>query len=577
MAIRTLQLQPASDKGPESPARMSRREAIRRGLLGAGALAAGEGLWRPAFGAAQPPLPEAFPASLRRSAPVEDLNQAVVFTVNSRTTGKYGVDLCRCTGSDVLIRGWFKWGRASAWQRWEDIPRQAHRLGALFGGGITCSALYEDGQSGLPRAQVLDMATRNASGQLVDAWGRHGIRHGSLSNPAYLDYLLGQCCQQIDAGVDYLFMDENTAALQPDEGYDDYSLRDFRRYLLAHFPATRDWTPHDARWRASFKIDLADRETCPGGDMRSFSYRDYLRKHGLQGKPVARANPLAAAWREFRTWRDDRAWKFLTDRLRAYARMKDRRIFISANGLVRYVDLQVLGVWKLWLLKNGQVDLSRSQLPEWRKLVLQGHALAGKRVPVVLFHDWGMGDPPFRWLAVSPAERKLWMRTRGAEIYAAGGFFAFPVLGPFGCDAARDGTLETIIQQTRFYQAHRQLYCEGRFLGCKSVSATAPNLSLAAWATGRPDELAVHVINRVAENGQIRPRRDVALGLPLGSLPKAAYAVSPDWPGERPVSCAPADGGLRITLNELQAYAVVRLRYEGSVDVSLLSDPAAGA
>lgn len=555
---------------------ISRREAIRRGLVATGGLVLADGLVLRGLGAgtpakANPQLPDEFPSSLRRKSPVTDLNQAVVFTINETTNSDYAVDLCRRTGSDVLIRCWFKWGKAPPVQRWREYPVRVHALGAVFGGGITCSALM-DGENGISRAQLLDMATRGPDGQLVDAWGHPGIRHGSLSSPAYLDYLFRWCREQMDAGVDYLFMDENTAALRPNEGYDDHSLNDFRFYLLEHFPQTRGWAVNDARWENRFKIELTDPQICPDGDMRSFSYRAYLRKHELLKKPQVRQNRLAPAWRRFRVWRDDRAWKSLTDRIRAYAASKGRRVFISANGLVRYVDLQVLGVWYRWRVKDGQVDLGRSQLSVWRKLVVEGHALAGKRVPVVLFQDWGMGTPPFRWLAVSPEQRKLWMRTRGAEIYAAGGFFAFPVLGPFGCDAGRDGTLGTIERQTRFYQTHRQLFSEGRFLGSKSVRSSVPNLSLAAWTTGRPGELAIHVINRNVRDGEIRRCLNVVVDLPLASAPASAQAISPDWAGEKPVTCEAADGRLKVTLKELEAYAVVWLRYGGQIDTSALKD-----
>lgn len=50
-------------------------------------------------------------------------------------------------------------------------------------------------------------------------------------SPAYREYLLAACKRQIDAGVDYLFMDEINAALQADEGFDDHSIADFRQFL----------------------------------------------------------------------------------------------------------------------------------------------------------------------------------------------------------------------------------------------------------------------------------------------------------------------------------------------------------
>ena len=527
-----------------------------------------------------PPVPESwlqpppdFPASLRRPAPVTNINEAAVFTMNEETASDYAIDLARRSGSDLLIRGWFKWNHAPSVQRWHEFPERAHQLGALFGGGITCSALY-DTENGITRAQLLDMATRGPDGELVDAWGQPGIRHGSLSSPAYLDFLFRWCREQIDAGADYLFMDEHNAALGGLEGYDDHSLNDFRRFLLENFPPTQGWARDDARWNSQFQIALTNAFFCPDGGMNSFSYRAYLRAKNLLANPTSAMNPLAPAWHSFRAWRDDRAWKTLTDRIRAYARSQGRRVLLSANGLARYVDLQVLGVWDQWMVKDGQIDLAQNQLPHWRGLVTQGHDLAERRVPVVLFHDWGMGDVPFPWMAVPPGQREIWLRTRGAEIYAAGAFFAFPVLGPFGCDAGRDGTMPTITRQTAFYQTHRDLYLRGQFLGAESVRSDATNLSLAVWSSDAPRAVLLHVINREVKQGRLQSRRELTVELPLNQLPAQASAVSPDWPGERPVQCALSGGKLRVTLPELEAYTVVSLHYERPVDLAALKDPA---
>ncbi|MFW6163254.1 MAG: hypothetical protein ACODAJ_10845, partial [Planctomycetota bacterium] len=318
------------------------------------------------------PVPD-FPAALRRPEPVEDLRDAAVFTVNEDIHGAYGLDLARKVGSDVLVRAWFKWHNAPDWSKFAHLVPQAHELGALWGGGITCSALYH-GENGLTEEQVLDMATRGPDGRLVDAWGEKGTRHGSLSSPAYLDYLFGWCRRQIDAGADYLFMDEHTAALQRNEGFDDHSIRDFRSWLLDHYEATRDWPPADKRWTKHYRIPLADRAVCPDGTMASFHYRGYLKALGFVARPHAAENPLHRAWHRFRRWRDDRAWKALTDRIRAYAKSQGRRVLLSANGLARYVDLQVRGVWGEWRVKDGRIDLSASQIQTWASTVASGWA-----------------------------------------------------------------------------------------------------------------------------------------------------------------------------------------------------------
>ncbi|MCX5685124.1 MAG: hypothetical protein NT049_15780 [Planctomycetota bacterium] len=272
-----------------------------------------------ALAAAPAPSPDDypdFPAALRRSAPVADIRDAVVYTVNELIDSEYGVAAASKTGSDVAIRGWFKWAAAPDWSRLTPLAAKVHALGTLFGGGVTCSALY-DGENGLTQAQVLDMATRGPDGGLVDAWGLRGVRHGSLSSPAYREYVLSWCRKQIDAGADYLFMDEINAALGATEGFDDASVRDFRAYLLRTYCDGKKWSPADFRWRDEFKVDTKDAAICPDGAIGSLDYRAYLKALGLVAKPHGRENPLAAAWGDFRRERDDAAWAALAASIRS--------------------------------------------------------------------------------------------------------------------------------------------------------------------------------------------------------------------------------------------------------------------
>jgi len=511
-------------------------------------------------------LPD-FPASLRRGQPPAEITQAIVYTVNESIQDDYGLSLARKAGSDVLIRAWFKWHDAPDWAKLASLVPQAHALGALWGGGVTCSALY-DGENALSRGQLLDLATRGPDGGLVDAWATRGCRHGSLSNPAYLDYILSWCRKQIDAGADYLFMDEINAALQADEGFDDYSIRDFRDHLLRRFCDAQGWKRDDPRWAETFKIGLADRTVCPDGTVASFQYRAYLKSLGLVAAPHAAANPLATEWHAFRRERDERAWKWLADAIRAYAADRGRRVLLSANGLARYVDLQVLGVWGAWRVKGNSIDLAESQIEEWASTVAAGWALAGRRVPVVFFHDWGFGG--FPWMKVSPAERALWMRTRGAEIYAAGGFFAFPVHGPFGNDALRDGTLGEVARQSAFYQQQKALYLGAGLVGFEPLESDAPLLSLALWRRDESPALLLHVVNRQAEAGRPTPRRNVAVRIPASSAPKAVRLVSPDWSGERKGEARSDGAGLAVVFPDLEAYAVAILDYDALPDLKLL-------
>lgn len=466
----------------------------------------------------------ALPAEMpRRAKPVERIEDAIVYTVNESIHSDADLALAAQVPSDVLIRAWFKWHNAPDWAKFAHLVPKAHALGALFGGGITCSALY-DGENGLSEAQVLDMATRGPDGQLVEAWNTPGCRHGSLSSPAYLEYLLSWCRKQIDAGADYLFMDEIDAALQPNEGFDDHSLRDYRAWLKAQ---------------------------------------------GVGDTALVPPNPRTPEWQAFRRERDARAWKWLSDAIRAHAASKGRRVLLSANGLAPHVDLQVLGVWGLWRVKDGKVDLGESQLDDWAAAVARGRALAGRRVPVVFFHDWGFGG--FPWLKVPPAERRLWMRVRGAEIYAAGACFAFPVKGPFGQNAERDSTLGEIARQAAFYQQHKSLYLDARILGFEPLEAAEPLLSLALWRRDDPPALLLHAVNRQAEGGAPKTRRNIAVRIPGAPLPKGVRIVSPDWSGERPGTAAAYPGGAAIAIPELQAYAVAILDYDALPGLQLFT------
>jgi hypothetical protein len=510
------------------------------------------------------PQPD-FPAALRRPQPIEDIRRAMVYTINETIQTDDGLDLARKTGSDVLIRGWFKWGTPPDYARLAPQVAQAHAMGALFGGGITCSALYH-GENGLTDEQVLDMATRGPEGQLVNAWNEPRCRHGTLSNPAYLDYLLASCRRQIDAGADYLFMDEINAALQADEGFDDYSIADFRRFLWERY-GQQGWRATDARWHEILKIDLANKDVAPGGTMETFQYRAYLKSRRLSENPHAAANPLAADWHAFREQRDDRAWKWLTDAIRAHAAARGRCVLISGNGLARYVDLQVLGVWEQWRTAEGRIDLAESQIEQWASTAVAGWSLAGRRVPVVFFHDWGFQG--FPWLEVPPEDRRLWIRVRGAEIYAAGAFFAFPVHGPGGNDCRQDGTLPEIARQSQFYHQHQDLYLDAELLGFDPLESSESGLSLALWRRRSPPSLLLHVINRQTQEGNPTHREAVTVRLPVGHEPRAVRVVSPDWAGEQVGTARAAAGRLTVTLPALEAYSVAILDYEALPDVKL--------
>ena len=59
----------------------------------------------------------------------------MVYTINETILSDDGIDLARKTGSDVLIRGWFKWGAAPDYAKLALLVSKAHGMGALSAEG----------------------------------------------------------------------------------------------------------------------------------------------------------------------------------------------------------------------------------------------------------------------------------------------------------------------------------------------------------------------------------------------------------------------------------------------------------
>ena len=154
------------------------------------------------------------------------------------------------------------------------------------------------------------MATRDAKGELV-SWSEFlgsDMYRGALANPKYRAYLIDTCKIQIDGGADGIHFDEPNSAYMGgpaknwsnNEGFDDYSISDFNRYLMEKYPEYKD-----ADWKSKFKMtddNMIKRDAAPDDLSRNFNYRKYLQKNGWTGikwgvdTVVEGANPLAKEW-----------------------------------------------------------------------------------------------------------------------------------------------------------------------------------------------------------------------------------------------------------------------------------------
>ena len=507
-----------------------------------------------------------------QAAEVCDASAVRVFTVNEEVMNKDGQDLALGVPSQMLIRPWFRWRNARDYARDAWVVQPFHERGISFGGGITLSAIYR-GENGLAEETFLDYATRDPSGNLYPAFGnsRIGYVHGSIAHRKYLDYALSWARKLIDAGVDNLFMDEVDGAYNLHEGFDDYGLAGFRGWLTRRYVGGQNWSETDARWTERFRIDFRDAAVCPDGTLKSFNYRNYLQKHGWTGQPDHPDNPLREEWgwpgdmrlgKSYCGERREEAWRYQCESLREYARGKGRKIQIAANGVNRHVDFQIQGLWDQTLAKkDNRLDVSRSYVGLWRGALDRSRRLLGREVPVVFFHDWGTGFP--YWERLGGDEHKLWLRIYAPEVYAAGGFLAFPVHGPFGCDSRKDGSVEVIRRLAEFFNRHAALYRDTKWLSERQVAADRPGVTCLAKVQAGARRLLLHVTNRNCAKDSARPApvKDLGLSFPvLGEVARATL-VSPDLEEAPAVPWRTEAGKTSVAIPSLESYAVVCVEY----------------
>jgi len=477
---------------------------------------------------------------------------------------------------DINIRAIGKWstnGDEAADYNFAQIAKY-HAKGVRFMGSGTASVIFE-GDVGSPAA-FADMVTRDADNAPVP----HdeivpGAYRGTIFNPAYRRYLLSWAKIQVDGGVDGVSFDEVNGGFSGgrihgfngDEGFDDYAVADFNRYLLAKYPG---YTAAD--WRARFGM------TDVPGD--GFNYRAYLREHGWNTDPFAAANPLAAEWGRVtanRMYAGDtsftatyvrRYWKEIVTALRAYAH---RRILITSNGLFPYVDFNSVGLYP-WnpdeqtpdyrgadyvpVTDDGHLDGAKSLQANYRYLKDRSAEIAGP-VPVTVFIDWP-NDMMTSYLNLPLREKQDYWRIFGAEAYANGLFPAFHLKDTVGSPTAeQSGVLDFFVGYTAFYKSHRGLFRDNSYAAVPvRVDAAGVNASLLVRrGTG---SRTLHLVNHNYSGG-IVPQHGVRVHLDLPSCPRRLTMVSPDFTGTRTPPAECHHGSLTVTVDRLDYYDVLTL------------------
>ena len=367
----------------------------------------------------------------------------------------------------------------------------------------------------------------------------------------------------MDAGVDSLFMDEVFGAYGQFEGYDDASMGGFRAWLMRKYCEGKGWKPDDERWRTEFKAPLENKAVCPDGTMKTFNYRECLIAADLASAPMEKDNPLRQEWGyggqfleddTYCGYRHDRAWKHVYDKIHEYAAKKGREISVDANGLNHHVDFQVAGFGKDWVGPKEEVQTTASFVRKYRATVERGNELAGRPVPTTFFHDWGFGGFPFKEL--KEEEQVKWIRVYAPEVYAAGGYYVFPV------QLAGDWLLSVIKAHAEFYQAHKQWFHGGEWLGTRNVVCSVKGLTTVTWQFPARKQRVVHIINHNYANRQIAPQRDVEVRVPSSKRPISVTCASPGFREDKPVPFDWGDGQAKVRLDQIDAYVCLALTYE---------------
>ncbi|HYN98016.1 MAG TPA: fibronectin type III domain-containing protein [Pilimelia sp.] len=494
---------------------------------------------------------------------------------------------------DINIRAIGKWstnGDEAADYNFAQIARY-HDKGITFMGSGTASVIFPHD---FATTEIFDdMSTRDADNAPVphDEFGFPvPARRGNMFNPRYRQHLLDWAKIQIDGGVDGLNFDEVNAGFSGgqkygfngNEGFDDYAIADFNRYLLAKYPA---FTAGDWKSRFGMTDDNVVRADVPAGDLsRNFNYREYLRANGWNGAPLTAANPLAVEWGRVtanRMYAEDmsftgtylrRYWKGMVDEVRAYARRTaDREILVTSNGLIPYVDFNSVGMYP-WNpdeqtpdfrgadyvpVVDGHLHGAKSLQANYRYLKDKSSQISGN-VPVTVFIDWP-NDMMTNYLNLPLAERQDYWRIFGAEAYANGIFPAFHLKDTVGSPTAEQlGMLDFLRTYSRFYSDHRSLYHDNDH-GTAAVRVSAANVAASLLMQRGSGARTLHLVNHNYDRA-IVPQAGLRVTVDVPSCPRRVAMVSPDFPGSKAPAFSCRNGTLTVTVDRLDYYNVLVLR-----------------
>lgn len=494
---------------------------------------------------------------------------------------------------DITIRAIGKWstsGDDPSDYNFDQIARY-HAKGVAFMGSGTASIIF-------PRdfpdaATFADMVTRDADNNPLphDEFGfGEPVGRGNIFNPKYRQYLLSWAKIQIDGGVDGVNFDEVNGGFSGgakygyngNEGFDDYTIADFTRYLLAKYPR---FSEYDWQKRFDMDDDNFPRAGVPADDLvHNFNYRTYLKAKGWNTNPVNADNPLAYEWGKVtanRMYADDttflgtylrRYWKEMVDQTRAHARKSGhRKVLISSNGLLPYVDYNSIGMYTYNQDEqtpdykgadyvptvDGHLNGAKSLQTNYRYLKTMNRKIAGN-VPAAVFIDWP-NEMMTNYLNFPLSERQDYWRIFGAEAYANGLFPAFHLKDTVGSPTAEEqGMLDFLTTYAQFYKDHRSVFVRNNITD-KTVDVSAANVAASLLVQAKTGAQSIHLVNHNYDR-EITAQTDLTVKVDLPYCPRQVTLISPDSPGSRVLPSTCESGELTVTLDRLEYYDVLTLR-----------------
>ncbi len=495
---------------------------------------------------------------------------------------------------DVSIRAWSKWGNDGVLA--DDFNKTAinkyKQSGLRLIGGLTATVYFFS--EAADSAEFLDMVSRDADNKLVphseivtDAY------RGNMANPKFRQYIINLAKAQIDAGVDGIFFDEANAGLSGNrydgnEGFDDYHLKDFNRYLAEKYP---NFTFE--QWNRTFKMDSTNfiNTKMPLDDLeRNFNYRAYLKKHGWNTSPLSSENPLADEWGSsvqnrpgiqrssfLDKYSIDIYWKEIVTEVREYARKTyGKEVIITSNGIFPYVDFNAVGLYNYNVDDNGNeadyvpvnndssLNGAFSLNKIFRTLYKRNITISGS-VPCVLFLDWPTTMMNL-YYNFSPSQKMDYWRIYAAEAYAHGLFFTFHIKTSMPDDpsAKKSGILDSLIAYAEFYKKNRELFTKAVLTdttACTSVDKITTSITYQA----HKERYLLHLVNH-NYNNEIKPQKNVTVTIPSEIPVKRIRAFSPDKDMSASLSIKNTDGVTTCTIDTLFFYTVLSLEFGESAD-----------